>query len=289
MSEIPDIRKHEDLVYDVGMHKGEDTDYYLKKGYRVIGYEANPDLAAHCRSRFSEEIKNGKLIVVEGAIAVLPFGETKDNTIKFYKNKDNSVWGTVAVDWAHRNELLGTSNEIIEVPIVDFSQCLKKYGIPHYLKIDIEGMDTVCLKALKHFEQKPDYVSIESEKVSFGKLIEELNLLEQLGYSRFKAIQQRGVSRQLEPNPSKEGCYVGYQFQEGSSGLFGADLPYEWKDYKQILDEYKFIFLQYKLLRPLGKLSKYFVGKAIIKLLSVLLRKPIPGWYDTHAKHTSVV
>lgn len=287
MSEVKHTRKHEDLVYDVGMHEGEDTDYYLKKGFSVIGFEADPNLAAHCRSKFSDEIENGKLIVVEGAIAELPSGKTKVRTIKFYKNKDNSEWGTVAGDWAHRNEFFGTSNEIIEVPVVDFSEYLEKYGIPHYLKIDIEGMDAVCLRALIHFEQKPDYVSIESEKVSFGKLVEELNLLTQLGYTRFKAIQQRGISHQIEPNTSKEKCYVGYQFQEGSSGLFGEDLPYKWKDYNQILNEYKVIILQYKLFGDYGKL--YFVGKVLRKVLSMLLRKPIPGWYDTHAKHSSVV
>ena len=30
---------------------------------------------------------------------------------------------------------------------------------------DVEGMDTVCLETLTAFEQKPDYVSIESEKL----------------------------------------------------------------------------------------------------------------------------
>ena len=289
MNEAKHTGKHEDLVYDVGMHKGEDADYYLKKGFRVIGFEADPDLSAHCRNRFPDEIEKGKLIVVEGAITEPPPGETKGRRIKFYKNKDTSVWGTVAGDWAHRNEFLGTSNEIIEVPIVDFSECLEKYGIPHYLKIDIEGMDAVCLRALIHSEQQPDYVSIESEKISFGKLVEELNLLNQLGYTRFKAIQQSGISHQIEPNPSKEKCYAGYQFQEGSSGLFGEDLPCEWKDYKQILNQYKVIFLQYKLFGDYGKLKKYFVGKVLGKVLSMLMRKPMPGWYDTHAKHSSVV
>jgi FkbM family methyltransferase len=289
MGEVKQTSKNEDLVYDVGMHEGEDTDYYLKKGFGVIGFEADPNLAAHCKSRFSDELGKGKLIVVEGAIAEVPSGKAKGTTIKFYKNKDNSVWGTVAGDWARRNEFLGTSNEIIDVPVVDFSECLEKYGIPHYLKIDIEGMDTLCLRALIHFEQKPDYVSIESEKISFGKLVEELNLLTQLGYTRFKAIQQSGISRQIEPNPSKEKCYVGYQFQERCSGLFGEDLPYDWKDYEQILNEYKVIFLQYKLFGDYGKLRKYFIGKALRKVLSGLLRKPIPGWYDTHAKHSSVV
>jgi FkbM family methyltransferase len=290
MSEVKHTRKHEDLIYDVGMHKGEDTDYYLKKGFRVIGFEADPDLVAHCRSRFSDEIENGKLIVVEGAIAEQPSIETKEKTIKFYRNKDVSLWGTVASDWANRNEFLGTTNEIIEVPVVDFLEYLEKYGIPHYLKIDIEGMDKLCLRALINFKEKPDYVSIESEIMSFSNLVEELNLLTQLGYTRFKAIQQLGISHQREPNPSKEKGYVGYQFQEGSSGLFGEDLPYKWKDYNQILKEYKLIFLQYKLLGVYGKLNKKFlVGNVVKKVLERLLHKPMPGWYDTHAKHSSVV
>lgn len=289
MRQVKHAIKHHDLVYDVGMHKGEDTDFYLKKGFRVVGFEADPNLAAHCRRRFSNEVESGKLLVVEGAIVEVLSGEAKGKTIKFHKNKDRSIWGTVADNWAERNKSLGTAIETIEVPVVDFSEYLEKSGIPHYLKIDIEGMDAVCLRALMDFEPKPDFVSIESEKISFDKLVEELNLLTELGYTRFKAIQQRGVSHQIEPNPSKEQCYVGYRFQEGSSGLFGEDLPYQWKGYEQVLNEYKLIFLQYKLFGDYGKLRKYFVGKVFIKILSMLLRRRIPGWYDTHAKHSSVV
>ena len=31
-----------DLIYDIGMHNGENTEYYLKRGFRVIAVEANP-------------------------------------------------------------------------------------------------------------------------------------------------------------------------------------------------------------------------------------------------------
>lgn len=288
MNEATRTGKRDDLVYDVGMQKGEDSDYYLKKGFSVIGFEADPDLAAHCRRRFSSAIESGKLIVVEGAIAELPPGEITSRTIKFYKNKDSSQWGTVAREWAQRNEVLGTSSETIEVPVVDFAACLEKYGIPHYLKIDIEGMDVLCLRALTQCAQKPDYVSIESEKISFSKLADELTLFAQLGYTGFKAIQQNGVPQQREPNPSKEGCFAGYQFQEGASGLFGKDLPCNWKSHKQVLNEYKFIFLQYKLFGDYGRLRKLVAGRVLRRILATLLRKPVPGWYDTHAKHSSV-
>lgn len=278
-----------DLIYDVGMHKGEDTEYYLKKGFKVIGIEADPDLSGYCRNKFSIEIEKGNLIIIEGAIVEPTYVKMKNVKAIFFKNKNNSVWGTVDRDWATRNERMGTSNEIIEVPIIYFSDILEKYGIPHYLKIDIEGMDVVCLKALQHFEIKPSYVSIESNKVSFKKLQEELELLKQLGYTGFKAIQQYGISHQKEPNPSKEHAFIGYCFLEGSSGLFGEDLPSKWLGYHRILKKYKRIFIQYKLFGDYGRLSNLFVGKVIRKFLTIIIRKPIPGWYDTHAKHSSVL
>jgi hypothetical protein len=33
------------LIYDFGMHDGADTDYYLRKGFRVVAVEADPLLA----------------------------------------------------------------------------------------------------------------------------------------------------------------------------------------------------------------------------------------------------
>ena len=49
------------LVYDVGMHRGDDTAYYLHKGFRVVGVEANPAMADHLRGRFKSEIATGAL------------------------------------------------------------------------------------------------------------------------------------------------------------------------------------------------------------------------------------
>ena len=57
-----------DLVADIGMHDGEDTNFYLKKGYRVVGVEANPELVAANRKRFSHEIEQDRLTIIHAAI-----------------------------------------------------------------------------------------------------------------------------------------------------------------------------------------------------------------------------
>ena len=36
------MNHEQDLIYDVGMHNGDDTAYYLHKGFRVIAIDANP-------------------------------------------------------------------------------------------------------------------------------------------------------------------------------------------------------------------------------------------------------
>lgn len=273
--------KHLDLIYDVGMHKGEDTDFYLKKGFKVIGFEANPDLVLFCKNRFKAELESGKLIIKEGAIIEI---KNTDKTTKFYKNTNVSVWGTVLNNWADRNEHLGSSNDIIEVPVVDFSECIKEYGVPYYLKIDIEGMDTLCLQALLNFKERPNYISIESEKVSFKKLEEEFNLFKKLGYKKFKIINQKKIKFQNEPKNSNEGIFSNYKFEEGSSGLFGSDLRCKWINYKKSILKYKFIFLGYKLFGDFGIFRKNKFANFIKNVINKIFRIEIPGWYDTHAK-----
>ena len=57
------------VIYDFGMNNGDDVAYYLLKGHRVIGVEANPDLCAEVEERFAREIESGRLKVLNVALA----------------------------------------------------------------------------------------------------------------------------------------------------------------------------------------------------------------------------
>jgi FkbM family methyltransferase len=274
-------RKQDNLIYDVGMHKGEDTDFYLKKGFKVIGFEADPQLAAQCRTRFSHAIAQGKLHIIEGAISENAEGPKT----KFYRNVDHSPWGTTNLEWSKLTEMLGTRNEMVEVPAIDFKHCLSQYGIPYYLKADIVGSELICLRALLGFENKPSYVSIRSEKVNFRDLENEIDLLDKLGYSTFKAVQQ-DVWFQQTPDESREGEPISHVFEEGSSGLFGQDLNGRWKNKNEILRDYVKIFVLYRVFGDHCFLRRFDIGRRIILQLERLVRRPLPGWYDTHAKHS---
>lgn len=269
------------------MHKGEDSDYYLRKGFNVVSFEADPDLANYCRKKFAGELDSGQLTIVEGAITDPELVTVTDGKVRFYKNNKVSVWGTVVNEWSERNSKLGAEDELIEVSSIDFQDCLNKYGIPYYMKIDIEGMDTVCLKALLNFSDKPDYISIESEKVSFKKLEEEFDLLIQLGYDKFQAINQSKVSSFREAKNHGEGKFLDYKFLRGSSGSFGNDLnPTQWKNLSEIRNQYTSIFKGYKLLGDHASVNKSSVGRLFSRVMDKFFA--YPGWFDTHAKHSSI-
>lgn len=283
MSASRNTSKDPGLIYDVGLHHGQDTDFYLKKGYRVVAFEADPANAAFCQLRFAAEIADGRLTIVEGAITENTSSNGHRGKVKFYRNADHSLWGSTSEDWAMRNEVMGTTNEIISVAAIDFTSCLEKYGIPHYLKADIVGSETICLKALLGFKNRPDYISVRSEKLVFRKLEQEFDLLEELGYGRFKAVKQE-FERVQPQMPSTNGTRS-YTFEEGASGPFGEETRGEWKSRDEVLADYRRIFVKYWLFGDYSYLIQTARGKKFLARMEHVLKRSIPGWYDTHAVH----
>lgn len=281
-----DLQKKTDLIFDVGMHMGEDTDYYLKKGFRVVGFEANPDLIKYCSERFCNAIKDNKLIIIEGAIVDDDYLKSGCKTITFYKNNDITFFGSVDSSWAftHSENYKITK---IEVPVVSFDTCLENFGIPYYMKIDIEGLDYVCLNFLSKYLNRPSYVSIESEILDISKLQNEIDILYNLGYIEFKAIQQSTIDKQVLHNPPGEGIYVNHQFEPGSSGAFGNDLNGKWKSYDEILKEFENIINHRKRFGNDTFLCRTQFRRQIVWCLLNAFGSAAPGWYDTHARHKS--
>lgn len=275
--------KKKNLIYDVGLHRGQDTDFYLRKGFQVVAFEADSENVAICKQKFSDAIESGQLIIIEGAIVEKP----SEGKVRFYRNKDHSLWGSTQEDWAYRNEVMGTTNEAIEVDAVNFTACLEKFGVPYYLKADIVGSEMVCLRQLLEFENKPDYISIRSEKVIFRKLEEEFRLFELLGYNQFKAVQQDFTSMQTLID-SPDGKKISYAFHEGASGVFGEETKGKWKSAEEVMRDYRRIFVLYWLFGDYSYLIQSEKGKGFIRLLEKVARRPLPGWYDTHAKHSSI-
>lgn len=256
-----------DIIFDVGAHRGEDSAFYLKLGYRVVAVEANPALVRELEERFRREIADGTYTLVDKAIG-------GGGDIRFFVS-DHSVWGTTDPTWAMRNERLGARSYETTVPSVTFAELLRTYGCPHYVKIDIEGADMQCLRDLETVSCRPKYISLESTKTSWSDLLAEFEALERLGYSRFQVVDQ--ARHRTGRFRTRSNLDVSHVFEEGASGPFGSHLTGRWLSRSQATLEYVPIFLLYKTigdnswLRRLDRLP--LIGKVL----------PRAHWYDTHA------
>jgi FkbM family methyltransferase len=270
------------LIYDVGAHMGEDTDFYLRKGFKVIAIEAVPAFCEKLSKQFAQYVASRQLTVLNLALS------NKSGPIDFYVNPD----------WVARNSSLGASRiSRITVYSATLADVMKEHGIPRYCKIDIEGNDLDALKSLAGLLEPPKFISIESEKVIWDRLLDEFKTFEQLGYGRYKIVDQSLITLQSTPIIAKEGNVVDHNFSGGSSGPFGDELPGRWLELGEAIEAYKNIFRGYALNGDNGLFRSRYAPFSILSKLQQLLVNasgskaytsparllPPAGWYDTHA------
>lgn len=271
--------KRENLIIDVGMHDGRDTAFYLAKGFDVVAVEAHPDLASAAIERFPEEVQSGRLRVLPVAIS------TTEGTSRFGIADEMTIWSSLSEDFIERNRSAGTSYRYVDVPTRTFESVLEEVGIPRYLKIDIEGADMLCVRALRRFDELPDFVSIESavttQDTSFESIFDELAELWALGYRRFAYVNQRDNPKQAEPQPAREGSYTGMTFTTNHTGLFGDELSDRYETMAAALVRAQVLRLRHELVGYGGRWT-YTRPSRVYRQL----RHRLGGqhsWYDLHA------
>jgi FkbM family methyltransferase len=207
---------HADLIYDFGVNNGRDTEFYLLKGFRVLGVEANPTIYANLKEKFASYLATGQLILLN--VGVWP----NPSLLKFYINLDNDHWSSFDPGYGCRN---GTRFETVEIQCFTAKELLRRFGVPYYMKIDVEGADKHIISELTSTTERPPFISIEEYGVA------SIDALCELGYSKFKVVPQRDKSAMVPPNPPSEGTYVPRTFDGIDSGLFGKELAGEWMTY----------------------------------------------------------
>ena len=203
-------------IVDLGMHVGDDTFYYLTRGFRVVAVEANPELVNRGAERFSEYLQDGRLIIVNAALS------DRAGVCNFFVS-NNDEWSSMD-RW--RAEAAGVAN-VVQVPTISLYELLVTVGngVPYYIKCDIEGADVIFLRQLGALDRKfyPQYLSAE------GISIEWLALLFVAGYENFKLVNQAMIRRYLPTiDFTINGMSKRHQFQPHSSGPFGDDIEGNW-------------------------------------------------------------
>jgi FkbM family methyltransferase len=202
------------IIYDVGMHNGDDTAYYLQKGCKVVAIEADPALCEQARRRFADRLGDG-LEILNIGIAKAP-GE-----LDFFVHRRSSVLSTFRPPKDAGNAEIWRR---ISVPTARLSDIVRAHGEPRFIKIDIEHFDVYALEDLRAAGITPPAISAEAHE------FEVLVVLLRMGYARFKFVNCAQVSRRFRSHKIRlgDGTLAEYSFPHHSSGPFGADLPGTW-------------------------------------------------------------
>jgi FkbM family methyltransferase len=185
------------LVFDLGMHDGQDTAFYLSQGYRVVAVECNPRLVQDARRKFAREIAAG-LLTIE---AIGLWFATGLRT--FHVNPRNTQWSSFDAGAAGRD---GKRLESFTVHCEHPAYLFAKYGVPYYCKVDLEGCDRAVLDALSALDERPPYLSIEMCDVT------DAYALSALGYREVRLVDQRENTNASNPSgpfgPALGGAWV---------------------------------------------------------------------------------
>lgn len=202
------------LIYDIGFNDGADTAFYLYRNYNVVAVDADPLLIEAGQKRFAKEISEGRFVLLNNGIA------PERGTLKFFVNTVNSEWSSFIEGLGSRRD---PNYYSIQVECITLADLMQKYGVPYYMKIDIEGYDDLVLPSLMQVDCKPKYISVEASNPKC------LTHLIDIGYNKFKLISQGKITKQKNKD---------WIFTEGSSGNFAEQTPSRWLSAKTLLQKF---------------------------------------------------
>jgi FkbM family methyltransferase len=167
------------LVFDIGAHVGDRTACFRRLGARVIALEPQPDCAALLRAEFAGD---AQVQIVEAAIGA------QQGSARLHRNEANPTVSTLSTDfiaaardaegWREQN---WTSE--IDVPVRTLDDLIATHGVPHFIKLDIEGFE---YEALKGMQQGVPALSFEFTTIQRDVARACIARLGELGYKSFR-------------------------------------------------------------------------------------------------------
>jgi len=147
-----------DLVFDLGAHAGNHTRALAALGCRVVALEPQPDFARLLRMVFA---RVPRVEIIESAVA-----ETEGRAILSVSDRTPTMT-TLAAEWrdARAKQTLFSGvrwDRPISVETTTLNALIKRFGMPAFVKIDVEGAEPSVLSGLSHplpalsFEYLPD-------------------------------------------------------------------------------------------------------------------------------------
>lgn len=133
-----------DLVFDVGAHAGNRTRAFASLGCRVVAFEPQPDFARVLRLLFA---RSPRVQVLETAVS------ERDGRISLAVSERTPTVTTLDDPWRQiRSREPGFAgvawNKQIEIESVTLDSLIERFGVPAFVKMDVEGSELRVLNGL---------------------------------------------------------------------------------------------------------------------------------------------
>ena len=143
--------KKGDLIFDIGANVGQKTDVFLRLGAKVVAAEADPVNQEVLQQRFlafrlwkKPVAIIGKAVSAEAGSQILWIDEPGSA-----KNTLSPKWvETLRSDASRFGKRLQFA-EVREVETTTLEELIGSYGLPFYVKIDVEGHEVSVLRGLR--------------------------------------------------------------------------------------------------------------------------------------------
>jgi FkbM family methyltransferase len=170
-----------ETVFDVGANHGEYADCFAREGARVVAVEPNPAFRPRLDALSNYETVTPEYVAVGASPGTAKLNICSQSLYSTLASAD-SKWMAESPDYAEVKWV-----DQVEVPVVTIDMLVDKYGLPAFVKIDVEGFE---LEVLSGMSGNPRYISFEygvrRKEIAQGCI----SLLQKRGYL-FRPITER--------------------------------------------------------------------------------------------------
>jgi len=162
------------MFFDIGANIGNWALANIDKCDKIISVEASPITF----NRLVDNCKNDKIILLNYAVC-----NNNGNDITFYQ-ADCDVISTINKDWltSDTSRFYNYPYKEIICKTISIDKLIEDYGIPDFIKIDVEGGEYDCITSLT---QKIKLISFEWASETNTVTLQCIDYLFHLGYTHY--------------------------------------------------------------------------------------------------------